>query len=167
MVAACLLTGLTPCAVTPQDTATAQLERVRAIIRRNIASPSLDPRGICRLASISRSQLYCLFERHGGVVRYAQGMRLRMVHTMLAEKADSPLPIGTIAERVGSHDSAAFSRVFRREFGYTQREVRAAALGGSLSGLDVTRGAENPFPGDFIGVLRRLGAISRTAPAAT
>ena len=40
MVAACLLTGLTPCAVTPQDTATARIEAHAALILRLVDQKS-------------------------------------------------------------------------------------------------------------------------------
>jgi AraC-like DNA-binding protein len=168
MVAACLLTGLDPGAVTPQDTAAAQFEHVRAIIRQNIASPSLDPRRICRLAAMSRSQLYRLFEPHGGVARYVQGMRLRMVHAMLGDPSASHLPIAAIAEHMGFHDASAFSRVFRREFGYTPREARAAALDGlpapePTAAAGAGASAEERTTEDFVALLRRLGATTRTA----
>jgi AraC-like DNA-binding protein len=160
MVAACLLTGLDRRIATPRDLATAQLERVRGIIRQNIASPSLAPRKICRLAGISRSQLYRLFEPHGGVARYVRGMRLRMAHAMLADPALSRLAIGAVAERTGFYDASAFSRVFQLEFGYAPREARAAARSGvppratAFGAAPVER-----TPGDFRAVLRRLSNI--------
>src|SRR4051812_33041093 len=66
MVAACLFTGFAPGSVPPRDAAGAQVERVRGITRQHIASPTLGPSKICRLAGLSRSQLYRLFEPHGG-----------------------------------------------------------------------------------------------------
>jgi AraC-like DNA-binding protein len=168
MVASCLLSGLDPGAVTPQDTAAAQFERVRAIIRQNIASPSLDPRRVCRLAAMSRSQLYRLFERHGGVARYVQAMRLRVVHAMLADPSASHLSIAAIAEHMGFHDASAFSRMFRREFGYTPSEARTTALDGlpppePTTAAGTGASAEERTTEDFVALLRRLGGTTRTA----
>ena len=166
MIVACLLADIQPDIATPQDIATAQLERVRAVIRQNIASPSLGPRKICRLANISRSQLYRLFERYGGVAHYVQRMRLHMVHTMLTEPATFHLPIAAIAERMGFYDPSAFGRAFRREFGYTSREARAAALGG-LPPKPTAAGMESSTEilgtEDFAAVMRHLGASTRMA----
>jgi AraC-like DNA-binding protein len=141
---------------------------VRAIIRQNIGSPSLDPRKVCRLAAMSRSQLYRLFERHGGVARYVQAMRLRVVHAMLADPSASRLSIAAIAEHMGFHDASAFSRMFRREFGYTPREARAATLDGvpppePTTAAGAGASAEERTTEDFVALLRRIGGTTRSA----
>jgi AraC-like DNA-binding protein len=154
MVAACLFTGLAPGSVTPRDAAGAQVERVRGIIRQHIASPTLGPSKICRLAGLSRSQLYRLFEPHGGVARHLQVLRLRAAHAALSD----PRYGSTIAEsgeQVGFFDASTFSRSFRREFGYTPGEVRTAGRGGLVPAAPGVA----PPPDDlgFVGLLRRLG----------
>jgi AraC-like DNA-binding protein len=153
MVAACLLSDVARRLVSAQDAATAQRERIRRVIRDNIGSPTLGPAKICRLAGISRSQLYRLFEPHGGVARYIQAQRLRMAHAALSEAGPGVL-VAEVAERLGFFDASAFSRAFRREFGLTPTEVRTAPPGTCTvtSGL-AARGAAS----DFGGVLRQLG----------
>lgn len=109
--------------------AAGQLARLRRLIRDNLASASLGPQRLCRLARISRSQLYRLFEPFGGVARYIQQERLRAVYRRLAD----PLcdhAISPIAEACGFFDASTFSRAFRKEFGCTPGEVRAAARAG-------------------------------------
>ncbi len=120
-----------------------QLARVKAIIRQHLRSAILTPERLCRLAGISRSQLYRLFERQGGVARYIQSERLRAACRALAAP-DSARDISAIAEDVGFFDPSTFSRAFRQEFGVSPREFRAAALAGQAvvlrrSGTDTAR----------------------------
>ncbi|TCZ64840.1 helix-turn-helix domain-containing protein [Roseicella aquatilis] len=153
MVAACLLHGACRQAAA-EEMEVARLERIRCVIRRNIGSATLGPEKVCRLAGVSRSQLYRLFEPHGGVARYIQAQRLRLAHAMLGDP-DCRLSIRAVAERVGHFDASAFSRAFRQEFGYSPRDARAAALGGQPP--PAADAAMNPGAADFIGVLRRIG----------
>lgn len=107
-------------------------ERVRRVIRANLGSARLDPERIGRLAGISRSTLYRMFEPYGGVLSFVQAMRLDRVYRDLAEGAQpGGLTIAEIAERRGFHNTPAFNRAFRRRFGCTPGEVRAAAREGS------------------------------------
>lgn len=156
MVAACLLSDVAPRLVSAQDAATAQRERIRRVIRDHIASPTLGPAKICRLAGISRSQLYRLFEPHGGVARYIQAQRLRMAHAALSEAGQGVL-IAEVAERLGFFDASAFSRAFRREFGMTPSEVRTAPV-------SICTVPSGPFgrgtASDFSGLLRQLGVAA-------
>ena len=166
MIAACLLAGVTPKAVAPADRAVAQMERIRQVIRQNIGRATLDPQKICRLAGVSRSHLYRLFEQHGGVAHYIQGQRLRMAHAMLSDPW-CRFSVAEIGEQLGFFDASSFSRAFRREFGYAPGEARSAGRQG-LRAI----GTETPPPTssglDFGGLLRRLGAGDRgeiTPPA--
>jgi AraC-like DNA-binding protein len=107
-----------------------QLERARQAIRQHLRSPTLTPKRLCRLVGMSRSQLYRLFEPLGGVARYIRAERLREAHRALAD-ADNQRDIHEVAEDLGFFDASAFSRTFRREYGCTPSEVRAAALSGA------------------------------------
>ncbi len=108
-------------------------ERVRRVIRANLGSARLDPERIGRLAGISRSTLYRMFEAHGGVLHYVQAMRLDRVYRDLAETAQTGTrTIAETAERRGFHNTPAFNRAFKRQFGCTPGEVRASARAGSF-----------------------------------
>jgi AraC-like DNA-binding protein len=161
MVSACLLHGASGPVDTRHDAEVTRLERIRCVLRQHIGSPTLGPEKLCRLAGVSRSQLYRLFEPHGGVARYIQAQRLRFAHAMLGDSA-CRLTVAAIAEQVGHLDASAFSRAFRQEFGYTPSEARAA-FGGWLPGAAVN--AAIPEVADFAGVLRHLGAAGKSGRA--
>ena len=78
---------------------------------------------------MSRSQLYRLLEGEGGVIRYIQRHRLRAIHAALSDPANEK-PIAAIAESCGFYEASTFSRIFRREFGATPSDVRAASRAG-------------------------------------
>jgi AraC-like DNA-binding protein len=68
-----------------------------------------------------------MFEGLGGVSGYITERRLvRVSHDLSRPGADRER-IGTIAERWGFGNDAAFSRTFRRRFGLSPREHRSAA----------------------------------------
>lgn len=124
--------------------------RLLALIRRHIGSVRLDPERLARLAGLSRTRLYEVFEPEGGVARAIQRERLRAVRRALADPNERR-PIARLAEDLGMPDPSVFSRAFRREFGETPRAFREqATLGiGGLSarlrraGEDDARGLAN------------------------
>jgi AraC-like DNA-binding protein len=143
--------------VRPADAAVALRARVRQVIRDHIASAALTPARICRLAGVSRSHLYRLFEAEGGVARYVQSLRLRLALDALT-RTEPQRPILAVAESLGFYDASAFSRAFRREFGVTPSEARAATAAGGLVPIPLPRGrpVEAPALG-FSDVIRRIG----------
>ncbi len=106
-------------------------DRVRRLIRQEIGSARLDVRRICRLAGLSRSGLYRLFESEGGVAAMIQDTRLRLVRDDLRDPARAGVPIARIAEERGFHCVASFNRAFRRAYGCTPGEMRALAAAGA------------------------------------
>lgn len=129
MVAACLAPSADRSASAQGQTDFTLMERVRRTVRAHLRSPSLGPEKLCREAATSRSQLYRLLEEEGGVVHYIQRQRLSESFVMLCD-VSSALPIGRIAEILCFADASSFSRAFRREFGMSPRDVRAASLAG-------------------------------------
>ena len=101
------------------------LERARRFVRANVDDPDLGVPGLQRELGISRSKLYRLFEPYGGVVHYIRHCRLLAAHAALADPNDGRR-ILDIAEERGFTDGAEFSRAFKREFGYSPSDVRAA-----------------------------------------
>jgi AraC-like DNA-binding protein len=97
--------------------------------RSDLGSPSLGPDKLCRDAATSRSQLYRLLEGEGGVAHYIQRQRLSESFTLLCDVSNR-LPVAKIAELLCFADPSSFSRAFRREFGMSPSDVRAASLAG-------------------------------------
>jgi AraC-like DNA-binding protein len=129
MVAACLAPSADRAASAQAQSDFTLMERVRRSVRAHLRSPSLGPDKLCRETATSRSQLYRLLEDEGGVAHYIQRQRLSESFAMLCDVSNA-LPIGRIAEVLCFADASSFSRAFRREFGMSPRDVRAASLAG-------------------------------------
>jgi len=99
-------------------------ERARSYIRRNLNAPELSVEELCQELGLSRSSLYRLFEAQGGVVQYIRSCRLFDAHRAF-EAGQDLRRIHEIAAESGFHDPAAFSRAFKRKFGYSPSEVRS------------------------------------------
>ena len=128
MITSCLSEDATS---QPQETTERSIairERVERLIRDNLGSAGLNPQRICALAAISRSTLYRLFEDRGGVAAYVQALRLKCVYSDLSNPQLAFDTIASIAASQGLHNTAAFNRAFRRQFGCTPSDVRAAVL---------------------------------------
>jgi AraC-like DNA-binding protein len=98
-------------------------------IDRNLGSWTFHTGRLCKLAGVSRSNLYRMFEPYGGVARYVQRQRLRRAHDLLADP-DCIRKIGSIANDYCFADASTFSRAFRHEFGYSPSDVRKWAESG-------------------------------------
>ncbi|MBS7811411.1 helix-turn-helix domain-containing protein [Roseococcus pinisoli] len=132
----------------------ARLGRIRQTIRQNLRSTRLGPERLCKLAGVSRSQLYRLFEPFGGVARYIQSERLRQAHQALSDPSNTR-DIIKVAEDFGFFDPSAFSRAFRREFDYSPTQLRQAAQSGWVAAP--IRKRAGPAGGhDFASALRLI-----------
>ena len=118
------------------------MERVRRAVTKHLRSPSLGSVQLCREAATSRSQLYRLLEHEGGVARYIQRRRLLEAWMLLCDSA-STQSIANIAEMLCFSEASTFTRAFRREFGVTPGDVRAAARCGLPSTASAATGDHN------------------------
>ena len=142
MVALCLAPSADQAAKAAKQIDVTLMERVRRAVRKNLYSPSLGPDKLCREAAMSRSKLYRVLESEGGVAQYIQRHRLMEGFRMLCD-VSSNQAIGKVAEMLCFADASSFSRVFRREFGLSPGDVRAAALAGLAP---VASPSERPKP---------------------
>jgi AraC-like DNA-binding protein len=154
MITLAVAPGSAAAEATTGPIAAAQIMRLRALIRANLGSATFGPAKLCRLAGISRSQLYRLFEIHGGVALCIQRERLAAAHRALSNPADLR-SISEVAESVGLFDPSSFSRMFRRSYGVSPRELRLATSAGTHSA-----GSQMPAAawkaGSFSALLRML-----------
>jgi len=127
-------------------------ERVRQAVRKHLRTLLFGPEILCRLAGMSRSNLYRLFEDTGGVVRYIQRERLLEAHAVLTDPTNTQ-SISAIAEDLCFADASSFSRTFKREFGHSRGEVRSATLAG-LAPPATPRCSEPSAGADFGELLR-------------
>ena len=84
---------------------------------------TLDVARMATALGLSRSKLYRLFEREGGVYAYDRRRRLQLLHFALLEESRN-IPLGTLAARYGFFERSAVARQFRAQFGYSMTEVR-------------------------------------------
>lgn len=154
MITLAVAPGLRAEQATSGPVAAAQIMRLRALIRANLGSATFGPARLCRMAGISRSQLYRLFEVHGGVALCIQRERLAAAHRALSNPLDLR-SISEIAEAVGLFDPSSFSRMFRRSYGISPRELRLSASVGTHSpGVQASVAAWHA--GSFPALLRML-----------
>jgi AraC-like DNA-binding protein len=106
------------------------LERVRQVVRRHLKSSSLCPSALCTMVGISRSELYRLLEHAGGVSHYIQRQRLLAAYSTLCDPANAQ-SIQSVSADFCFMDASTFSRAFKREFGQSPSDVRAAAASGT------------------------------------
>jgi AraC-like DNA-binding protein len=111
----------------------ARLRAVKADITQHLTDPALSPGAIARRQQVTPRYLHKLFEHEGTTLsHYVLGLRLLHAHRMLLDATRAPPKVSEVAYATGFNDLSTFNREFRRRFGATPSEVRAAA--GSASG---------------------------------
>jgi len=131
MIAACIAPSPDRIAAAKGQLDVGRLEKVRRVVRRELCSPSLGPDLLCRLVGMSRATLYRLMENQGGVARYIRRERLLESRAALCDPVGDK-SIAAIADELCFSDASEFSRAFRREFGTSPSDVRAAARVGLI-----------------------------------
>ncbi|NTS66849.1 helix-turn-helix domain-containing protein [Sphingomonas sp. HHU CXW] len=101
------------------------IQRAGQLVDDRIASPELDPAWLAGKLNVSRSELYSVMERFGGVSRFILQRRLARARTALEDTSDQRR-IGAIAFAFGFASEAHFARAFRAAFGTTASAVRRA-----------------------------------------
>ena len=106
--------------------AAARLEQCTDYINRHYGA-SLNVDALCRIAAMSRRNLFRLFRELTGAspLEYLIGVRLHQAVNRLLSTTDT---VACIAQECGFCDSNAFCRHFQRRFGMTPRQFRQNSI---------------------------------------
>jgi AraC-like DNA-binding protein len=89
---------------------------------------NLSPQIVASMVGCSRATLYRLFSaRDRSVAAAIWGARLARAHRMLTDRTQRHLQIGEIAFHSGFADQSTFSRMFRRHYDLSPRDLREQA----------------------------------------
>jgi AraC-like DNA-binding protein len=119
----------------PIDREARTIARAQQLVDDRIGSSELDPAWLCAKLNLSRSELYTVMERFGGVARFIMQRRLHGARAALLDPADTRR-IGAIAYAYGFANEAHFARAFRATFGTTASSVRQAGSTERQKNLD-------------------------------
>ena len=109
--------------------AAALLTDVKAEIERRLTDPTLSIGDVCRSQGCTPRHLQRLLAAEGATfTSYVLGRRLAHAHRQLTDPLRAGVKITAIALDAGFGDLSYFNRAFRRSYGATPGEVRAAAL---------------------------------------
>jgi AraC-like DNA-binding protein len=140
------------------------VDRLKRYIEENLASHDLSPRFLSERFRISRTQLYRIFEPLGGVAGYIQTRRLDRAFGLLRNPFSRNRPVSDIAYTAGFSNLAHFATAFRRAFGLSPSEARAAS---TLPDFRSSPGTPHPHPAsgyeDWVRGLRRQAAYGPQA----
>jgi AraC-like DNA-binding protein len=106
----------------------ARLHAIKTDITRRLASHDLSVTAVAGRHGVSPRYVQALFEREGTTFSaFVRGQRLARAHQLLDDPHRLRTQIGEIAFEVGFSDLSHFNRDFRRRYGVTPSDVRAAA----------------------------------------
>jgi AraC-like DNA-binding protein len=106
----------------------ARLEAIKADILRTLGDPALSLTDLAARHRITPRYVQALFEPEGMTFsRFLLSQRLACVHRMLRDPAQAGRSISAIAYDAGFGDLSHFNRDFRRHYGATPSDVRAAS----------------------------------------
>ena len=107
--------------------AAARLAAVKADISDNLSYGDLTLPAVAARLKLTPRHIQRLFESAGSTFsEFVLGQRLARAHHLLTDPRHSGTTIGTIAFEVGFGDLSYFNRTFRRHYGATPSDVRAA-----------------------------------------
>lgn len=100
------------------------LQRIMEDIMRRLDDPALDTKGVAARHQISERHLHRLFAREGTTpARWIRQQRLERCRRDLCSRRERCQSVTDIALRWGFRDSATFSKIFRRAYGISPREL--------------------------------------------
>jgi AraC-like DNA-binding protein len=106
----------------------ARLSAIKTDIRAGMGQTNLSLEAIARHQGISPRYVRKLFELEGTTfTEFVLDQRLARAHRMLIDRQFAYRTIGAIAFEAGFGDLSYFNRAFRRRYGATPSDVRAAA----------------------------------------
>jgi AraC-like DNA-binding protein len=106
----------------------ARLRAVKADVIRNLRDGDVSVTALAGRHRVSARYIQRLFESDGTTLsKFVLGQRLAQAYRMLADPRQGDRMIGTLAFEVGFGDLSTFNREFRRHYGATPSDVRAAA----------------------------------------
>jgi AraC-like DNA-binding protein len=114
--------------------------RRHAVIRHvggNLGDRTLDADAIARATGQSRSALYRLFRRDGGVAQYVMSRRLAAVRDALEKGSTDSLAV--LAERFGFADESHMNRRFNRAYGRPAGAFRREVTSGDPTAVTAAR----------------------------
>ena len=105
-------------------------QAARRVIAQRCADPDLAPDRVAAILGCSRASLYRVFARHDESVAAAiWSTRIERAWRLLTSIEGAGMMISEIAIDCGFREVPTFTRMFRRRYGMTPREARAAAGG--------------------------------------
>jgi AraC-like DNA-binding protein len=109
----------------------ARLAAIKKDALYNLANPNLSIAMVAGRQGVTPRYVHMLFEADGITFsEFVIGQRLVRAHRMLSDPRFARQTISAIALRVGFGDLSYFNRTFRRRFGTSPSDVRAAARSG-------------------------------------
>lgn len=102
------------------------ISQAERLVDGRLGSAELGPAWLTAKLGMSRSELYSIMERFGGVSRFIASRRLRGARVALEAEGETRR-IGEIAFAFGFASEAHFARSFRAAYGMTASEARQSA----------------------------------------
>ncbi|NMO94903.1 response regulator [Paenibacillus lemnae] len=97
-------------------------ETAKAWIDQHYTDPELKVEQIAQSVFINPSYLRAIFKKMNGMTVTDYILQKRMQHAKSLLSASKPLRLADIAEAIGYHDPAYFSRAFKKYYGYSPSE---------------------------------------------
>ena len=108
--------------------AMARLTTIRSAVRKDIGHADVSAQVVARRHGITPRYLHMLFEGTGQTFsEFVTAERLAKAHVMLADPRRSNGRISDIAFALGFGDLSTFNRQFKRQYGMTPSDLRAAS----------------------------------------